>query len=329
MNNVVLGEQVIGSPLALAPMVGLSHSALRTLVTEIGGAGLLFTEMLSASRLPGDNPKVSPLLIKCDQERPLFYQLYLAQISVIDAAIEKIEQLGGEGIDLNLGCPAPQLRREGAGVYLSSDHPKLIAILLALRKKTRLPLSVKIRLGESSDKNKFVDYCRMLEDAGVNLITVHARFNTDKFCRKPHWQWVAYAKEAVNIPVFANGGIFSVEDALNCFKVSGADGLMLGRGAVVRPWLFCDIAAALKKGEVEKRVWDRKEIFNRFFELLQLRFEGNRQLGRLKQFTTLYAESFTFGHSLATAVQRSQSMQEAKNKADQFFEINPYLEETK
>lgn len=329
MNDVVLGDQLIRSPLALAPMVGLSHSALRTLVAELGGAGLFYTEMLSATRLPGDNPNISPLLIKCDLEKPLFYQLYLSQLSAIDAAVARIEQFGGQGIDLNLGCPAPKLRRQGAGVFLSSDHSRLVEILLALRKRTALPLSVKIRLGENDDKNRFLDYCRMLEGTGVNLITVHARFNKDKFCRKPHWHWVGYAKQAVNIPIFANGGIFSVEDAINCFNVSGADGLMLGRGAVIRPWLFHDVSTVLQKGEVEKRVWNKKKIFDRFFELLQQRFERNRQLGRLKQFATLFAESFTFGHSLATAIQRSHSMDDAKGKADQFFEINPYLEETK
>lgn len=329
MKNVVVGEHLLAAPLSLAPMVGLSHSALRTLVMELGGAGLLFTEMLSATRLPGDNPNISPFLIKCDLEKPLFYQIYLANNEAVEPAVTRIEQFGGEGIDLNLGCPAPKLRRQGAGVYLSSDHHRVRSVLCELREKTKLPLSVKIRLGDKADKEKFVAYCKMLEDSGVELITVHARFNKDKFCRKPQWQWVGYAKEAVGVPVFANGGIFSVEDALNCLKVSGADGLMLGRGAAIRPWLFHDIANSLQTGRVEKKIWNKKEIFNRFFELLELRFEVNRRLGRLKQFTTLYAESFAFGHSLATAVQRSQTMEEAKTRADQFFEINPYLEESK
>lgn len=329
MNDVVVGEHVLKTPLSLAPMVGLSHTALRNLVMELGGVGLLYTEMLSATRLPGDNPHISPFLVKSQEERPLIYQLYLSKNDVIDAAVDKIEQLDGQGIDLNLGCPAPKLRRQGAGVYLSSDKEKLAGILSDLRKKTNLPLSVKIRLGAGPDKEKFTDYCKMLEACGVDLVTIHARFNKDKFCRKPHWHWVRYAKEVLSIPVFANGGIFTVEDALNCLKVSGADGLMLGRGAVIRPWLFCDVYSALQAGEVVTRRWNKKEVYDRFFELVESRFEINRQLGRVKQFTTLFAESFLFGHILATTVQKSKSMDEAKMMAEQFFETNPYMEETK
>ncbi len=112
----------IWPPLALAPMVGLSHSALRSLIIELGGVGLLFTEMLSAKRLPDENPTVSPLLIRSSDEKPLFYQVFLHDPSPVIPAVEKLHLLQAEGIDLNLGCPAPKLRKAGAGCALSNDH---------------------------------------------------------------------------------------------------------------------------------------------------------------------------------------------------------------
>lgn len=320
MKEIKIGSQVIEKPLVLAPMVGLTHSALRTLVMELGGAGMLYTEMLSATRLPGDNEAISPFLIKSEMEKPLFYQLYLSKVQDIAPALRKLEKLDVQGIDLNLGCPAPKLRRQGAGVYLSSDRERLQEILTTLRAETDLPVSVKIRLGQELDRERFQSYCKMLEDTGVDLITVHARLNKEKFCRKPRWAWVKYAKDAVTVPVFANGGIFSVQDAEECLAASEADGLMIGRGGAVRPWIFADIWAKIANEERPLHP-SKKEMYFRFYELLG-RFPEKRRLGRLKQFTTLYAESFTFGHQLATAVQRSGSMEEAREKAETFFAKN-------
>ncbi len=111
----------ISPPIALAPMVGLSHSVLRTLVQEEGGLGLLFTEMLAAGRLPHDNEHCSPLLIKSPGEYPLFYQLVTADEQAIGPAIEKLHAFGAQGVDLNLGCPAPMQRRQGAGSITSRE----------------------------------------------------------------------------------------------------------------------------------------------------------------------------------------------------------------
>lgn len=318
MKSIVIRDLEITPPLSLAPMVGLSHSALRSLTRELGGVGLLFTEMLAARRLPHDNENISPFLIKSPIETPLFYQLYLSDEKDIAPAVEKIEKLEGQGVDLNLGCPAPKLRKQGAGVYLSNNLDHVKTVVDELRRRTELPLSAKIRIGEELNKERLENFCKLLEDCGVDLITVHARLNGEKFCRKPRWEWVKVAKDVVNIPVFANGGIFSVEDAKMCLKLSNADGLMLGRGAAIRPWLFEDIKREIY-GDKTKHIYSKENVFNRFVEIMEERFPKERQLGRLKQFTTLYAESFTYGHQLATAVQRSNSMQEAKEKAAVFF----------
>ncbi len=119
--SLALRGLTITPPLALAPMVGLSHSALRTLVVEEGGAGLLFTEMLAARKLPQESDQASPYLIRGPEERPLFYQLFLTEKEDIAPAVDRLHQLDAQGIDLNLGCPAPQLRRHGAGVFLTAD----------------------------------------------------------------------------------------------------------------------------------------------------------------------------------------------------------------
>ena len=319
-SKIVLQNIEITPPLALAPMVGLSHSAMRSLVQEQGCVGLLFTEMLAAKSLPDENPKHSPLLVRSTGEKPLFYQLFLTDSEDIEPAVQRLHQFDAQGIDLNLGCPAPQLRRQGAGCYLVKDLVRLQSLLARLRMATTLPLSVKIRLGDQLDQAALADLCHMLTGEGIDLLTVHGRLHGEKFCRKPHWEWIGKVKDMVSIPVLANGGIFSVDDARECLRISNADGLMIGRGAAWRPWIFADIGSEIYGCQPERARLSREQIYFRFIDLLMERFSKERQLGRLKQFTHYFAGTYMFGHHLATAVQTSNSMEQAAQRANDFFE---------
>jgi tRNA-dihydrouridine synthase B len=312
---------VVHPPLALAPMVGLSHSVLRTLVIHLGGVGLLFSEMLSAKRLPSENHLVSPGLVKSPLEYPLFYQIYASETSDIEAATTKLEVLGAQGIDLNLGCPAPQLKKIGAGKFLMERPDKLVPVLRRLRKSTELPVSVKIRIGEHPDRNRLLHTCRMLEGEGVDLITVHARLAGEKFCRRPRWEILDDLVPRLSVPVFVNGGIFSVDDARNCLGITGAAGLMIGRGVVRWPWLIKEIARELYQCESPLAEYSREGIYFTFIDLLNERFPIERRLGRLKQFTHYYASSQDFGHLLASRIQSSSTIEQATERARDFFRL--------
>lgn len=300
-------------------MVGLSHSALRTLTIELGGVGLLFTEMLSVGRLPQENALVSPFLFRSPLETPLFYQLFVSPGHDIIPAVERLHQLEAQGIDLNLGCPAPNVRKQGAGCALTSNSEQVRQTIMRLRRATTLPLSAKIRLGVDLNECRLLEFCRMLEGEGVDLLSVHGRLHGEKFCRRPRWDWIGKVKSALTIPVLANGGIFSVNDARKCLEQSGADGLMLGRGAVCRPWLFADIAREIYGMPCVPSSLSFADIYSRFVSLLE-RFRPERRLGRLKQFTHYYGQNFSFGHHLAIAVQSSLSMEQAMERAQSFFE---------
>lgn len=310
---------MVSPPLALAPMVGLSHSATRSLLLEIGGPGLLFTEMLAAKRLPSDNQRHSPLLVRSPEEKPLIYQIFLADPEASEPAVEKLTELGADGVDVNLGCPAPQLRRRGAGGFLAEDRDRVRNIVARLRRALDVPLSAKIRLGRTLDESKLLDFCSMLEGEGVDFLTVHGRLHGEKFCRPPRWDWIGKVKEHVSIPILANGGIFTVADARRCLDQSGADGLMIGRGAMEDPWLFRDIARRLYGCRVESSVESAQELFFRFQQLLTERFPVERRLGRLKQFCHYFARPFPFGHHLASSIQTSKNMEEANERASHFF----------
>ncbi|MFA6499534.1 MAG: tRNA-dihydrouridine synthase family protein [Desulfurivibrionaceae bacterium] len=312
----------ISPPLFLAPMAGLTHSALRRLILEQGGIGLLSTEMLSAARLPSENPLISPYLVRSAQETPLSYQLLVSRVAEITPAIAKLQALGAQAIDLNLGCPAPTVRRMGGGSCLMEDPALVQALVAEARKQTDLPLTAKIRLGETLDEEKLRNFCLMLEGEGIDLLSVHARLRGEPFVRKPRWPWVGKVKGWVNIPVVANGGIFSVEDAKNCLAQSGADGLMIGRAAAIRPWIFAELAHAVYGRGPEVPAVNKPALYLRFIELLEESFLPERRLGRLKEFTHYFAKNYPFGHSLASAVQSSDSLAEARERACTFFAKN-------
>jgi nifR3 family TIM-barrel protein len=317
--KIIVRGLEISPPIILAPMVGLSHSAFRSLVQAEGGVGLLFTEMLAAKRLPHDNEFCSPLLIRDESEKPLIYQIIAANEGDIQPAVQKLHKLSADGIDLNLGCPAPEQRRQGAGEMLAGNHEQLCKVLRRLRKSTELPVSVKIRLGRSLDIIELRSFCLFLEAEGVDMITIHARLNGEKFCRKPRWEAIGAIKDAVSIPVFANGGIFSAADARKCLELSCADGIMIGRGAVECPWLCCDIAREVYGIRIEKPKTVKSEIYSQFINLLEQRFAPERRLGRLKQFTRYFAASFQFGHHFAASIQNSDSIEQARRRAAVFF----------
>lgn len=312
----------IDPPLLLAPMAGLTHSALRRIMIGFGGVGLLSTEMLSARRLPTENPRISPYLIRTEKENPLSYQLLTSSEKEIGPAIDALHAFKADAIDLNMGCPSTVVGKFGAGVMMMEQPAKARSIVSEARKRTALPLSAKIRLGSDPDSTKLRSFCSMLEGEGIDMLTVHARFKHEPFERNPRWGYIAEIKESIKIPVIANGGIFSPEDAQKCLRISGADGLMIGRGAVIKPWLFAEIARSVFGSHITEREVSLPDIYAAFIEALNADYRPIYRLGRLKAFTHYFARNYKFGHSLACKVQSSSSMDEAKERAWMFFANN-------
>jgi tRNA-dihydrouridine synthase B len=320
LRRLQVRELTISPPLLLAPMAGLTHTALRQIISGFGGAGLLSTEMLGAKRLPVENPGISPYLIRTASEKPLSYQLLVAHSGELARAIDALHAFKADAVDLNMGCPAPAVRRLGAGASLMEQPGEVRLIVAEARKRTDLPLSAKIRLGSEPDERKLNAFCVMLEDEGIDMLSIHARFTKESFARRPRWECIASVKERLGIPVIANGGIFSVQDAEECLRVSGADGLMLGRGAAIKPWLFAEIARDVYGCAVPGPAVSLPAVYADFVGHLSGLFRPEYRLGRLKEFTHYFARNYKFGHYLASRVQSSNSVEEARERAALFFE---------
>jgi tRNA-dihydrouridine synthase B len=312
----------IDPPLLLAPMAGLTHTVLRRVIAGFGGIGLLSTEMLSARKLPRENPNVSPYLIRTAAEKPLSYQLLISGVEELAPALGMLHACQADAVDLNLGCPAPTIGRFGAGIKLMERPDEVRRITAAARKLTSLPLTAKIRLGLELDEGKLKSFCTMLEDEGVDMLSVHARLKHESFARRPRWEHITKIKEWIRIPIIANGGIFSVEDARECLRATSADGLMLGRGAAIKPWLFAQIARDVFGCEIPEPELSLPGLYGTIVDSLIESFRPEYRLGRLKEFTHYFARNYEFGHHLASRVQSSKTVDEARERAEAFFERN-------
>jgi nifR3 family TIM-barrel protein len=307
-------------------MAGLTHSALRQIFSGFGGVGLLSTEMLWAKSLPTENSRISPYLIRTALEKPLSYQLLISTDKEMVPAMDALHTLQADAIDLNMGCPDRSVNKSGGGFALMEQPENARRIVIEARKNTRLPLTAKIRLGVELDEQALKEFCTMLEEEGIDMLSVHARLKKESFARRPRWEWIARIKEWLRIPVIANGGIFTVQDAKDCLRICGADGLMLGRGVIVKPWLFAEIARELYDYTVVGPIVCLPIVYGNFIELISEHFRPERRLGRLKEFTHYFARNYKFGHQLGSSIQSSRSMEEARERAAIFFENNRFLQ---
>ena len=309
----------VDPPLILAPMSGLSHTALRQLIAEYGGCGLYYSEMLSARALPLETPDSSPWLRSTTRERPIIYQLLVSSADELPTAIEKIESCNGDGLDLNMGCTTALITKRGGGISLMKDLKRAEVIVKTSRSATNLPLTAKIRLGWTLDWDTLKEFCLMLQDSGVDAISVHPRLKQDRFKRPARWEYIGRIKELIDIPVIGNGDVDSPEAARRMFERTGCDAVMIGRAAVRCPWLFRQIAASLSSHVHNESLPEPPDAYNRFVSLLETSFEPEYTFPLLKRFTFYFAKNYAFGHTLWRLVHNAGSVAKAAELANEFF----------
>ena len=256
----------------LAPMAGITDWPFRLLCFE-QGCDVAYTEMVSAMGYiytPRNHPATVSLLERRPGEPKLILQIFGKEAELMARAAEELSGLGRyDGIDINLGCPAHKVASSGEGSGMMRDPENAERIVRAVVKASRLPVSVKMRLGWDDQHKNVVELAKMCEDAGVSELAVHGRTRMQQYSGAADWSMIAEVKRAVNIPVLGNGDIFTAEDGVRKLRDSGVDGLLIGRGALGNPWLFKQLKAALNGEAIaEPTIQERIDTALRHYDML-------------------------------------------------------------
>ena len=312
-------------PLLLAPMAELSHRPLRELIESFGSAAdEYFTEMISAGTLVNKGPFEEWYIDNGPCPEKLVYQLVCGDEQNLLKALVLLDRKECLGIDINMGCSAPLIRRTGAGVSWMADIDKAGSLIRRLRPHTCRRLSVKLRTGLNDDFEYLVKFCRRLEEEGVDFITLHPRTAREKFRRKARWDYVSALKKELRVPLAGNGDIASSEEII--LRSGECDAVMIGRLAVRCPWVFAEVREDLtprrKDAEENRRISNNsafsvslrddryllEETGLKFLELLARYQPAEFHLSRARLFFSYFCDNLKWGNYLKNLLNRETSL---------------------
>ncbi len=301
IKTIKIGEQVIENNIFLAPMAGYTDYAIRKLQIE-QGIGLTFTELCSAKGLVYKSAGNRELLYSKGDEDKTAVQLFGSDAEFMKRACESEELSKFKIVDINMGCPVPKVYKNGEGSALLTDIKKAEKIVSACANSGKI-ITVKIRTGQKHGDDIATEYSKMAEYAGAKLVTIHGRVRESYYSGEPDFNAIYKAKNAVKIPIIANGGVFTREDADEMMNKTGADGVMLARGAIANPFL---VAELLNK----KPTKGLKEYIINHIEFMKELYPDRRVALEFRKFPPYYFKGMVGMKELKNLINQTQNTDE-------------------
>ncbi len=298
-----IGNVTVKNNVFFAPLAGFSDAPMRK-ICLMSGAGLAFTEMVSAKGLKY-TPSASKELLFCYDEEVKAVQIFGSDPSIMEWASKSEHLENFDIIDINMGCPVPKIYSNGEGSALLNDLSLASKVISAVKKSGKA-VTVKFRIGVNKDNLVTKDFAVMCEDSGADLITVHGRVRTDYYSGEVNYAEIEKAKSAVKIPVIANGGIFCKQDADTLISNTGADGVMVARGALENPLIFCEILG-------KKPKYSLAELINIQTSLISERYGTERGAVVFRKQAAYYLKGVAGGKKLKEKIFASLNVFEVRD----------------
>lgn len=264
VRKIRLGNLLLPSNVLMAPLAGHTCYPFRMLAAEMG-AGLCFTEMVSANALKYDDRATKRLLFTTEDEKIKAVQLLGGNPAVMECMAGSVLLEGFDIIDINMGCPVPNVFKSGEGSALMLDQKRASAIIRGCKRSGKI-VTVKFRTGIKADNMFTAEFARMCEASGADMVTIHGRSRSMMYDGEPCYREIGLAKAAVSIPVIANGGIFSVDDARKVMEQTGADGVMIARYALENPFIFSEITGQSCKKTKLQVLSEQMELTRQYYD---------------------------------------------------------------
>ena len=317
IGNVEIKNQVV-----LAPMAGISNTAYRQIIKEMG-AGLIFAEMVSDKALVYGSEKTFDLLKMSDMERPIAQQIFGSDVDSFVKAAKLVEdKMHPDIIDINMGCPVPKVAiKSQAGSALLKNPDKIKEIVSAVVKAVSVPVTVKIRSGWDANSVNAVEVAKVIEEAGASAITVHGRTRAQGYSGNADWNIIKQVKEMVSIPVIGNGDVTSAEKAKEMLDFTGCDAVMIGRGVLGNPWLIKECVSYLESGIIPPKPNAREkiEMLKRHYQLLVDSTSEKQAILEIRTHALWYIKGMPKSAYIKNEICKT------KNSEDLFKILNDYL----